>query len=66
MIALDLPIATEQALIAQAKQHGLSIEDYLLQQLDRLTQRQFGGAESALIAISDDFDAPLDEFEGYQ
>lgn len=64
MITLDLPPQIEQIIIAQAQNQGLSVENYLLEQIANLVnQRELGGAESILLSMRDDFDEPLDDFK---
>lgn len=66
MITLDLPPQIEQIIIAQAQNQGLSVENYLLEQIANLVnQRELGGAESILLSMRDDFDEPLDDFKDY-
>lgn len=64
MITLDLPPQIEQIIIAQAQNQGLSVENYVLEQIANLVnQRELGGAESILLSMCDDFDEPLDDFK---
>lgn len=64
MITLDLPPQIEQIIIAQAQNQGLSVENYLLEQIANLVnQRELGGAETILLSMRDDFDEPLDDFK---
>ncbi|UTO04700.1 DUF2281 domain-containing protein [Moraxella sp. FZLJ2107] len=69
MITLDLPPSTEQAIIAQAQNAGVSVESYLTAYINQLIstpkQRQLGGAEGSVLFMADDFDAPLDDFKDY-
>lgn len=63
---LDLPPNIEQIITAQAKEQGLTPENYLIHHINEwLSERTLGGGEHLLIAMSDDFDAPLDDFKEY-
>lgn len=68
MIVLDLPPQTETILIEQATHAGLSLEHYLIKNLEQLAKpksRQLGGGEHFLLSNLDKFDEPLDEFREY-
>lgn len=68
MITLELPSQTEMVLIEKANHAGLSLEHYLIKNLEQLakpTTRQLGGGEHFLLSNLDKFDEPLDEFKEY-
>lgn len=68
MITLDLPPQIETVLIEQADHAGLTVENYLIQQLEQIVApkpRQLGGGEHFLLSTLDKFDEPLEGFEDY-
>lgn len=66
MITLDLPSQTEQLITTKAQSKGLTAESYLTHRINEWThERTLGGGEHLLVAITDNFDEPLDDFEDY-
>lgn len=63
---IDIPADTAQVILAEADKQGMSAQELAIKILtDSLHQRALGGGEGYLLAMSEDFDAPLDDFAEY-